>query len=218
MVTGFTRFLTKMMRNITPTLRLQAHHSSLQSVNNTIQQNIMKELTTEQQTQLASHNSQQYPTTDIAQPRQDPPLNKKQRAALRREQNKQTVNTLVSSIVNPTSTPETKTTLSPALSTQFGAINAKRAEAREFLNVTHAAEGLLVIINNEDNTVTYGFEDLRVWVPRTQSWDLLTANDPDKFMVTAETHALASSEFYNRWRTFTQQVYKTRIFITAINR
>jgi len=144
--------------------------------------------------------------------------NKRERAALNRANNQQQVNNLVSTLVQPTTTDSnTKTTLDP-LKISFGAQNAARQEAREFKNVTHAAEGLLVIINEEDNTVTYGFQDLRVWVPRTQTWDLLTANDPDKFMVNAETHALASSEFYNRWRTFTQLAYKTRIFITAINR
>lgn len=149
------------------------------------------------------------------------PLNKKQRAAARRASQQQ-ANTLISSIIR--TTPEgVKTTLADipfntAPSPEVARQNLAKQQNREYANVTHAAEGLLVIINNEDNTVTYGFEDLKVWVPRTQSWDLLTADDPDKFMVTAETHALASSEFYNRWRTFTQRAYKTRIFIQALNR
>lgn len=157
------------------------------------------------------------------------PLNNKQRRALKKKQAEE----LAASLLKPTEDPNVKTTLTPTPSIvpvdpkniPFGATspevarhNTNKAQARVFANVTHAAEGLLVIINNDDNTITYGFEDLKVWVPRTQQWELLTANDPDKFMVTAETHQLASSEFYARWREFCQKVYKTRIFITAINR
>lgn len=171
------------------------------------------------------HNIMQ--TEQITAPTTEVKLNKKQRAAARREQNKQTVAAIVSTLVQPTNDPNTKTTLVPVspkdipfghTSPEVARHNAEKAQAREFANITHAAEGLLVIINNDDNTVTYGFEDLKVWVPRTQKWDILTAEDPDKFMVTAETHQLASSEFYARWRSFCQKVYKTRIFITALNR
>lgn len=165
--------------------------------------------------------TQDTQSIDIQQVPVTPEPNKKQRAAARRASQQQ-ANSLVSSILHTTPTG-VKTTLSDipfntAPSPEIVRQNLAKQQSREYANVTHAAEGLLVIINNEDNTVTYGFEDLKVWVPRTQTWDLLTADDPDKFMVTAETHALASSEFYNRWRTFTQRAYKTRIFITAINR
>jgi LPXTG-site transpeptidase (sortase) family protein len=95
--------------------------------------------------------------------------------------------------------------------------NASRADARHFANITHTAEGTRVITNNDDNTVTYGFQDLKVWSPRTQSWILLTAKDQDKFIVTCDDFTTASREFYDRWVKFTQRCFRTRISITSLN-
>jgi LPXTG-site transpeptidase (sortase) family protein len=95
--------------------------------------------------------------------------------------------------------------------------NAARADARNFANLTHEAVGIRFIENNDDNTVTYGFKDLKVWSPRTQSWHLLTAKDEDKFMVTCDDFATASSEFWARWLTFTQRVFRTRISIINLH-
>lgn len=166
-------------------------------------------------------------TTSTEQATTEVKLNNKQRRTLKKQKAEQ----LAASLLQPTADPNVKTTLNPTLqpvpiesipfnhtSPEIARHNANKAQAREFANVTHAAEGLLIIENNDDDTVTYGFEDLRVWVPRDQKWHVLTAQDPDKFKVTAETHQLASSEFYARWREYTQKVFKTRIFITALNR
>ena len=138
------------------------------------------------------------------------------------------------SITNPPTTPNPSVHTSPADTRTSAPIipdtssfnaplpdiakqNLATQQRRDYANLTHSAEGILVIINNEDNTTTYGFEDLKVWVPRTQTWDLLTSQNPDAFMVTCETQKLASSEFYQRWQTFCQKTYKSRIFITALN-
>ena len=171
----------------------------------------------------STHNAQQNNIMQAEQATQTVQLNSKQRRALK----KQKAEKIAASLLQPTADPNVKTTLVPVTpesipfnhtSPEVAALNTKRAQAREFANVTHAAEGLLIIENNDDNTVTYGFENLMVWVPRDQKWHNLTAKDPDKFKVTAETHQLASSEFYARWREYCQKVFRTRIFITALNR
>lgn len=95
-------------------------------------------------------------------------------------------------------------------------INKQREDARAFANNTHYAEGRLTIFN-EDNMTTYGFQDLRIWVPRLQKWILLTAIDQDKFMVTTESRADASREFYDRWRIFVQRAFNlTNLHINNI--
>lgn len=96
-------------------------------------------------------------------------------------------------------------------------VNAAKAEARHFANMVHHAEGIRVIENNDDNTVTYGFKDLRVWNTRTQSWQLLTAKDEDKFMVTCDDFETASREFWDRWVKFTQRVFRTRIQLVNLS-
>jgi hypothetical protein len=76
----------------------------------------------------------------------------------------------------------------------------KAINARAFiLNHTTAARGTRVIINNDDQTITFGFKDLQHWDTKSQSWTPFTK---DIFYVTADDYATASNEFYARWATY----------------
>jgi len=86
--------------------------------------------------------------------------------------------------------------------------NFKRLNQRIIANNSFAAEGKLIVTNNDDNTVTYGFTDLRVWNPLTKVNKNLTVNDADKFLVTQESYELAKSEFWGRWKIFIQHLFK----------
>lgn len=82
--------------------------------------------------------------------------------------------------------------------------NKTRANQREYLNQTFAAEGIAFYDN--DNGI-FGFQDLVVWNPRKQKLEHLTKNDQDKFLVTAESIELAITEFWARWKIFVQRAY-----------
>lgn len=74
-------------------------------------------------------------------------------------------------------------------------------------NECFMATGKLTIAN-EDNTVIYGFTDLSIWNPITKTNKLLTANNPDKFQVIAESYEIAKSEFWARWKHFCLTCYQ----------
>jgi len=79
-------------------------------------------------------------------------------------------------------------------------------------NQTYAAKGNLHINVeqptgiNEVRTFTYGFSDLQVWVPSTQSWIQL----PDKFYASSTYKESAKREFYDRWRIYIFKRFKQR--------
>jgi len=82
--------------------------------------------------------------------------------------------------------------------------NNEKIDARNFIT---ACVGERVIERDEDGWVTFGFKNLRAWLPKDQKHVPLS-NDPDKFLVTAENFETASSEFYARWKIYVQRRFK----------
>jgi hypothetical protein len=68
------------------------------------------------------------------------------------------------------------------------------------------AIGTLYVEHNE-GTVTYGFQDLNVWIPKENNYRTLTSEDNDKFLVTACDFETAKAEFWGRWRIFTRSAF-----------
>ena len=85
--------------------------------------------------------------------------------------------------------------------------NKKTASDRDFENQVHMAIGTLTIIHEEDS-VTYGFKDLLLWIPSKNENINLTADDEDHFMVNAPDFDSAKAEFWGRWRIFTRAAFK----------
>lgn len=85
--------------------------------------------------------------------------------------------------------------------------NRKAINARAFiLNHKLAARGTRIIINNDDQTVTFGFKDLQYWDRNSQSYKPFTK---DIFYVTADDYGTASFEFYARWATYVYKRFHT---------
>lgn len=53
--------------------------------------------------------------------------------------------------------------------------------------------------NSTPYTVTYGFATVRIWNPKTQTWE---TPDPEKFRVSAHDFATAKAEFWARYRMY----------------
>lgn len=57
------------------------------------------------------------------------------------------------------------------------------------------------VLTYEDGVWTFGFTNLMVWRPSTQSWEL-ESRDNDKFLVTSEDRDEAQQTFWLKWKKY----------------
>lgn len=57
------------------------------------------------------------------------------------------------------------------------------------------------ILTLEDGIWTFGYQDLMIWRPSTQSWELESKNN-DKFLVSSEDRDEAQQTFWLKWKKY----------------
>ena len=73
-------------------------------------------------------------------------------------------------------------------------------EKPDVRNFQTAARGTRVL-THEDGIWTFGFQDLMVWRPSTQQWEL-ESRDNDKFLVISEDRDEAIQTFWLKWKKY----------------